>query len=749
MMSKQNWLITVMASVMLTVSFMLSEVGAAEKADVETPSVLHPAVPALDELAGDWLPFSQIAHYPSVHNFHGTLLCNKDLLSVSWLVIPPFSQSYHSGALYINGKIHTADQFRWYPYQALRRKWIDGLEVETTTRMVFEDNGVLFRIKLKNLRYEKQELDIKIDLVGIMSKFTEGWDWSYPQAGYGKQFPFFATEYYRRNIGPVSKDLNRWKAELQNNATVLLISDTNTPAHTAFAFGQAPDKLEPTGNQGYAKWKITLKPGETKTIDYLLTFGDKKEQVLASANRWAKGFDTVFQQAKDLWQKRFNKAFVPGNKHFSGNFPVLVTSDKKLRRIYYMSTLNLMILHRTNMPVNDRVYLTSGPRLGATIMFYWDTSVWSTVFALLDPKAMKEHLRDWLEIDLMKSNCRDYFSGLGRGSRYSANDMVVFKMLYTYLRVTGDKEFLNEKVVGKTVLQHMEELATRWKKLVREGDVLADFGDANNLLECVPTYINRVPSFNAASVWMMRTLAEIKEERGEKARAKELRADADRLAEKVLELYVPGDGVWCSLHRDGSKVEMRHCYDFVAIGRFMKDDITQTMKDEMIAFVERELLTKNWMRAQSLSDIAAEQSDRPDHGPMGACDAWPAQTMTAMCNLGHFDEALDFLHRTEGVTRESAYSQAREFYGPNKRKYDAPVRIAERIFCCRESCIGGNFADMIIRSLFGYTLDPEEDVKLLAPKVPRAFEGKLLHLRHKGKLYTITSTNEGLSVNKE
>ena len=69
-------------------------------------------------------------------------------------------------------------------------------------------------------------------------------------------------------------------------------------------------------------------------------------------------------------------------------------------------------------------------------------------------------------------------------------------------------DFLREKISDETVLERLRVLATNWKKLLRAPtDTLADYGEAQNLLECVPTYIHKVPSFNAADVWMMREFA--------------------------------------------------------------------------------------------------------------------------------------------------------------------------------------------------------------------------------------------------
>ena len=50
----------------------------------------------------------------------------------------------------------------------------------------------------------------------------------------------------------------------------------------------------------------------------------------------------------------------------------------------------------------------------------------------------------------------------------------------------------------------------------------------------------------------------------------------------------------------------------------LTEDLSATQKREMVGFVQRELLTPNWMRALSVQDAAAPASDRKDHGPFGA-----------------------------------------------------------------------------------------------------------------------------------
>jgi len=97
-------------------------------------------------MPGYWISQDELAHLPTVHNFHGALQINKDLASYSWLVNVPFSQGLHSGALYLNDEIYEADDFKWSPFQALRRKKNGCIEIVSSMRMVFENRGVLIKI---------------------------------------------------------------------------------------------------------------------------------------------------------------------------------------------------------------------------------------------------------------------------------------------------------------------------------------------------------------------------------------------------------------------------------------------------------------------------------------------------------------------------------------------------------------------------------------------------------------------------
>lgn len=608
----------------------LSEYSFASTGDSHLTRVSNP--PTLDELGTEWLDCSQLAHMPSLHNFHEMAACAPDLVGANFL---PGGQLYKNSGprwfiyntlplcrMFVDGTAYDSASCRWFAYQSVRRSRIPDIEIETTNRLVTEDLVILWRVKLKNTSATTRTIRVKIETDGI-----------------------------RREV-----------------------------------MGQV--------------------------------------QLVARSQEFAMANDTAMSE------------------------------------IYYRSVLTLLVLLRTNL-WNDRTFITSGERAKG-VVYYWGTSFFSTLFAMLEPKQMKEQIKLFLEQDPHESavivfktrrppspNTINTPKGWDlRG--YAANDLSIFRLAWSYLSVTQDDGFLNERIANQTVKERLHVLATDWKKLLREpSDKLADYGEAPNLLECVPTYIHKVASLNAANVWMMRECAGIMELTGDHKQASELRKEAAQMVKAVMTLYEPGKGVWASVHRDGSRVEVRHCYDFATVGKFMAGDLPFAVREEMVEFVKDELLMEKWMRAQSMCDVAAANSDRPDHGPMGAYDAWPAVTVDAMCALGHWEDAIDFLRRTRLAIYEGVYAQAHEFYGPRRREYDAPVRIAQRGGCMRECTGGGAFAETMINTFFGYIPKLGQQLALFEPHTPRGFVGELRHARHGSDLLAIRSGRDGLHLSKE
>ncbi len=685
-------------------------------------AVENAGVPSLDEMAGDWLPMEAVANPPDVHNFNQMLIVGRDLTSfycnpgglfthtkdpaIQW------NTGYPLVKIAFGGTEFPAVETRWYAYRALRRNPdCNGIAVETDTRMINEQRGALCRITATNTTAKVLKTTVTLHVPGVLQADGVG----------------VVNRTQRANFVSVARPALK------------------------------PDSVTTDTNGVCWNWVIELPPGGKVTLGYVA--GDEKASLAAQTEArvadWSAHFDAMMDDCKSVWEQRWADTFTPGNKHFSGNLPVLKTANAALARNYYMGALTMLILERTQFPVSPRSFITSGDR-GDGIQYYWDASMQATAWALLEPAGMKATLRRWLvqnarsgahtsvsQTHSYDTNHYDMITG------YAFNACTIFKAADEYLRVTGDRAFLDEKLEdGKTVLARMDDFATDWETLPKGPHGLVNYGKNGNLLECAPAYINCVPSLNAQDVWMMRRAAQWHAIHGETARAKELEAKAAAFLPAVLSLYKSGMGVWNAYHMDGTLVELRHCVDFIYIANALDNDLTPAQKSEMNAFVKRELFMRDWMRAMSRQDASADHSTRPDHSPTGAYDGWVPLTVGAMWRLDDPKAAFDFYRRTAIVTKEGPFAQAREFYGPNKREFDASVRVALRGGCMKECISGAAFADVVINTFFGFSPSADGSTLVCDPQTPRPFEGTLTGVRYGGKLRQLIATSHGVQVSK-
>ncbi|HLZ53056.1 MAG TPA: hypothetical protein VKS19_01125, partial [Verrucomicrobiae bacterium] len=468
-------------------------------------------VPSLDEMAGDWLPMKDVANPPDVNNFHDLLIINQDLTSFfcnpgDWLW-GGGDGVWHAGyplvTLTIAGKEYPATECRWCPYRALRRNTnCAGFIVQTDTRMINEQRAVLVRIEITNPGTTEKSTALTLSVPG----------------------------------------------DLQTDGISVLNAKQRKGFVTAVCPATKPDAVTNGNGIVHWHWSLSLPPEGSSKIEFVSGDGDAADARIIQTDvmRWSANFSKEFYGFKQCWEQRWADAFRPGNHHFSGSLPVLVTDNPALKRNYYMGILTMLELERTQFPVSPRSFITSGERAPGT-QYYWDATMQSTVWALLEPAGMKATLRRWLVqnprsgsfISLTRTNGFDAKSH-DQIAGYAFNACTIFKTTLDYLRVTGDTAILDEKLEdGKTVLQRMDEMATDWKTLVHSDSPLADYGENQNLLECAPAYIGRVPSCNAQNIWMMRQDAALQELKGNAARAQGLRNDAERLLPAVLALYKP------------------------------------------------------------------------------------------------------------------------------------------------------------------------------------------------------------------
>lgn len=344
--------------------------------------------------------------------------------------------------------------------------------------------------------------------------------------------------------------------------------------------------------------------------------------------------------------------------------------------------------------------------------------------------------------------------------KYAFNAAAVFTTIDGYLRTTHDTSLLQEKAGNHSVDEWLDRIALDWQKHPSTASpLLADYGEnPGKYLECVSTYVGAVPAIQAHTVGMLRGLAELRASQGNLTRAGELHKLAKYVASVVEELqYARGEGVWRSLYANGTAKVVRHCLDFINVGRLMAQDLPNRTRAEMTRFASEELVKNahGWIRALSLRDPTIG-ADRPDHGKWGAYAAWPPLTAESFAELQDegFQYTLEILRGADVVARQGPFGQATALQpSPQVSSPGVPFKTMYGITMYAADA-GAAWAEAVIRTLFGYrpgmTLRGADgmlwkrDVRRTSPS--GGFTGKLWGVMTPLGLADITLTRDGLNI---
>jgi hypothetical protein len=285
-------------------------------------------IPSLDEMSSVWISSDTIANLPSLRNFRGQAMVNRDLTSVSWIASAPYSGGYHTGVMKVNGQIPKAEQYQWSVYGSKRKGSMEDLEIVSDTRMMFDDNGILWNVKFTNQSDEAMTLEIEQDVIGFISKYDIDWQWWYPLPSIrGNEPVLFIDSLLQRfiqnwdelklvrdNIGEASPEkdwpsdqtiLNSDLYQTTLMDRLVLIDDQNTTAKTAYTFTQTPLSVSKGKCGATIRWQIEIPGNSSETLSFAMAFGEDPTVVTGKASNWAINFDSVFRGIKNSWEEHW------------------------------------------------------------------------------------------------------------------------------------------------------------------------------------------------------------------------------------------------------------------------------------------------------------------------------------------------------------------------------------------------------------------------------------------------------------
>lgn len=604
-------------------------------------------------------------------------------------------------------------KYRWLPQRVDREQVVKDLRIQTRTFMAVKQRAVAENIEITNISSERRQLTLGFDMRAAVIKKTTFWMAGCPGEGGNRQ---------------------NWDAAKSRLTFIAQHSQA------ASAQGIHPVAQRLFGGH-ILQYDLELQPGETRRFQYVNAIADTPDEANALYDRIQGAFAAAEQANEEFYAGMLKALFTPGNSYFSGYLPTLHTDDEALWNLYFAGIKNLISARRHSPDSKyGPAYLTLAGHTLPTLSFPWDTSLTGLSLALLDPVQLRNIVELWFTQDMHQHLATDYVSGTAVGPWYAINDTAIVRCARDYLRVSGDFAWLNKPIEGKSVLDHLIAHSLYWEKLQHTDRGLADYGNIENLLEVVSTYLHEVAGMNAGNVSSMRFVAKLLDRQGQSARANELRAKSKQLAERINRLlYVDGKGWWRAGQLDGTFNEVRHCYDFLAVADAMAEDLSPSQKSEMTNFFWTQLRTGKWMRALSSGDSDATWNIRPDHSCIGAYASWPPMSAKALYRLGMpSDQTASWLREVARAGNQGPIGQAHftedvwpllkggAFKCPNDPPY-----LNE--WCC---VAGGAFTDMVIDTIFGVNVSLD---KLTVQSHLADFDAaaELRGLRHFDKQYVI------------
>jgi len=666
-----------------------------------------PLIPTVDDLAAD-----PVTHHdddmiaPSgLTNMLGTVRVDHDLTAISAVQFPPVSQGLtQTAVLFVDGRLFTSYgapvTHEWRPDRVVRRATLPGLEIETTTVCVPGRTAVAIDIAVRNTGPADRTVRLALSAAARVTRSTEAWlDAESPSARNtaridGERLVFGAA------------DAAAWSVQG-------LLGGSSAPSGVAELPDQFDTGIGGNGRGGELTVTLTLPAGGTARTGYVHAIGLTEQDAADAYAAVASDVPSAVAAAEEFWNRQLRAAFDPDDAEFSGSLPVLETASAPLRRLYWWAVLGVIWFRRDfEGNVLGRSYDTLMPNYWGTTTFIWDYSLSSVSHALLDPAEMRRQVRHWISLDIHSHFGTSSLTGGPVGRWYSVNDYAMTRLVHDYVRFTGDTAFLDELVGDDTIATSVRQWATAWKTL-RRGTALADYGEIDNLLECVSSYTHEVASLNAANVWSMRAAADLLDLSGDAAASAELRAQADALLPEVTGRYLPGRGIFAAGQPDGTLLPVRHCYDFSIVGTTIAGDLAPGIRAEMVDFFRRELQTENWMRALSPWDPDASYSVRPDHQWNGAYPAWPADAGRALAALGAPEVLTDWIEGLSRTANQGPMGQAHfveeAVPGINGGARKAPPQLPYIIdWACSSS---GAWIELVLEALFGVSVTADGVVR--------------------------------------
>jgi len=622
-----------------------------------------------------------------------------DVGTLNGLYGPPYASSDFLLELRLFGEKVPTRQYDWRPIEVRREGELHGIAVSTSTMLVAGRRAGLLALTLRNTAAKTQQVPVQFSILGSFDN-VRYWGFRRPDTTKNKTLVVVERERIIR----------------QNTAGAIVI---------------ASDLRNLTWEES-SEWSsvwattVAMQPGERKTHYIAFSLGPRSESESLC--------DSVLRDPVASMQRSVEDSALR-NQDLLARLPVFEASNPSLSA-YYIRSLQHLLLNRWTVPefVLNPYYSTGSMKGGCVGCYLWDYASAPELMPLYDPAATREHIKQFLKVDITKHYLFNPVDGQGDGPTYLVNQEKIIGCIYYYVLHSGDVKFLEESINGKSILDWVFHHATHGDDLSKAA-VLVDYGEDVSHLELRHHYkYNHVlPDVNggryASYVRASRLAALAGEER------QDIVARAAPLKELLKKTLWDPQHKWLGFQQADGSLELRYSnIIFTLIGTGALD---KEQERELVGHLnEKEFLSDYGLHSISKLDPAYDQVDI-DHGGGGSYVAFPGMIAESLYKAGYPDPAEDILQRTLW------WAQRLPYWGDSIVANQIDYRKDTPLQCAMDASAG---AQCVVFGMCGIKAEPNGDI-VVNPHPPKFSPNiSLKNVKIRGTSFEVTANRTGFEV---